>query len=92
MGGWRAAGAGLPRLTPAARRALRTMIDDDREAMTLMQAMNKGLPVPAYPSKELISLFKQKNIKIKADQCLEMIDVYYCEDEGGISFLLKFPL
>ena len=67
------------------------MIDDDREAMALMKAMKKALPIPAYPSKELISLFKQKNIKIKADRRLEMIDVHYCGDVGGISCLLKFP-
>jgi len=38
--------------------------------------MKKALPIPAYPSKELISLLKQKNIKIKADRRLEMIDVH----------------
>ena len=68
------------------------MIDDDQEAMALMKTMKKGLPIPAYPSNELISLFKQRNIKIKADQRLEMIDVYYCGDAGGISCFLKFPL
>ena len=68
------------------------MIDDEREAMALMKTMKKSLPIPAYPSKGLLSLFKQKNIKIKADQYLEIIDVYYCGDEGGISCLLKFPV
>ena len=74
MKGWMASGRSrhLPRLTPAAsNERSRTMIDDDREAMALMKAMKKALPIPAYPSKELISLFKQKNIKIKADQRLE---------------------
>ena len=67
------------------------MIDDDREAMALMNAMKKGLPIPVYPSKGVVSLFKQKNIKIKADQRLEMIGVYDCGDAGGISCFLKFP-
>ena len=67
------------------------MIDDDREAMALMKAMKNSLPIPAYPSKGLVSLLKQGNIKIKADQRLEIIDVHYCGDVGGISCLLKFP-
>jgi hypothetical protein len=72
-------------------RALRDMIDDYSEAMELLNMMKNGLPIPAYPSKGLISQLKQRNIKIKADQRLEIIDVYYCGDVGGISCFLKFP-
>jgi len=72
-------------------RALRNMIDDYPEAMELLNMMKNGLPIPAYPSKGLVSQLKQRNIKIKADQRLEIIDVHYFGDEGGISCALKFP-
>ena len=67
------------------------MIDDYQQAMELMNTMKNCLPIPAYPSKELVSLLKQKNIKIKTNQRLEIIDVHYFGDEGGISCALKFP-
>jgi hypothetical protein len=67
------------------------MIDDYQEAMALMNIMKNGLPIPAYPSKGLVSMLKQRNIKIRPDQRLEIIDVYYCGDAGGISCILKFP-
>lgn len=67
------------------------MIDDYQEVMELMNKMQHCLPIPVYPSKVLISLLKQKNIKIKTDQHLEIVDIFYCGDEGGISCSLKFP-
>ena len=41
------------------------MIDDYSEAMELLNMMKNGLPIPAYPSKGLISQLKQRNIKSK---------------------------
>jgi hypothetical protein len=67
------------------------MIDDDLEATELLNMMKNSLPIPAYPSKGLVLQLKQRNIKIKADQHLEIIDVYYCGDVGGISCFLNFP-
>jgi hypothetical protein len=67
------------------------MIDDYREAMELMDKMKKFLPISAYPSKGFVSLLKQKNIKLKTNQRLEIVDVHYFGDEGGISCTLKFP-
>jgi len=67
------------------------MIDDYQEVMELINAMKNCLPIPVYPSKGLVSLLKQKNIKIKSHQRLEIIGVYYLGEEGGISCALKFP-
>ena len=67
------------------------MIDNYQEAMALMNVMKKGLPLPAYPAKGLISMLKQRNVKIRSDQRLEIVEVYYCGDAGGISCVLKFP-
>lgn len=67
------------------------MIDDYHEVMSLMKAMKQCLPIPAYPSKVLASLLKQKNLKIKADQRLQIIEVHYAGDEGGICCTLELP-
>jgi hypothetical protein len=67
------------------------MIDDFQEAMKLMDAMKDCLPILAYPSKNFIRYLKQENIKVKSDQLLEIVDVVYMEDLGGITCSLKFP-
>ncbi|SDY87285.1 hypothetical protein [Nitrosomonas sp. Nm33] len=67
------------------------MIDDYQESMELMNKMKNCLPIPAYPSKKFVSLLKQRNIELKTNQRLEIIDVHYFGDEGGISCTLKFP-
>ena len=67
------------------------MIDDYQEAMRLVDAMKKCLPIPVYPAKSFIQYLKQENIKIKADQRLEITDVQYMGDLGGISCGVKFP-
>ena len=67
------------------------MIDDYQEVMELMNAMKNCLPIPVYLSKASVLLLKHKNIKIKSHQRLEVIDVHYAGDIGGISCCLKFP-
>ncbi|NEX23584.1 hypothetical protein G3480_25465 [Thiorhodococcus mannitoliphagus] len=67
------------------------MIDNKKEAMELENKIKDCLPIFAYPSKELVLLLKKKNIKLKADQLLEIINADYFGDEGGIVCTLKFP-
>ena len=67
------------------------MIDDEQEATGLVNKMKDCLPIFSYPSKEFVSLLKKRNIKLKADQLLEIINVDYFGDEGGIVCTLKFP-
>ena len=67
------------------------MIDNYREAMRLVDAMRKCLPIPVYSAKSFIQYLMQENIKIKSDQHLEIIDVQYMGDLGGISCSVKFP-
>jgi len=67
------------------------MIDDYQAAMALINSMKHCLPMPAYPSKEFVSLLKQRKIKINTNQRLNIIDVHYFGDEGGISCALRFP-
>ncbi len=67
------------------------MIDDGQEAMGLVKKMKDCLPIFAYPSKEFVSLLKKRNIKLKVDQLVEIIDTGYFGDEGGVVCSLKFP-
>jgi len=67
------------------------MIDDYQEAIKLVDAMKNCLPIPAYPAKSFVQYLKQENIKIKSDQRLEITDVLYMEDLGGITCSLKIP-
>ena len=67
------------------------MIDNYQEAMRLVDAMKDWLPMPVYPAKSFVQYLKQENIKIKSDQRLEITDVLYLEDLGGISCSVKLP-
>jgi len=67
------------------------MIDDEQEAMGLVKRMKACLPIFTYPSKEFVSLLKKRNISLKVDQLLEIIDTDYLGDEGGVVCSLKFP-
>jgi len=67
------------------------MIDNYQEAMRLVDAMKDCLPIPVYPAKSFVQYLKQENIKIKRDQRMEITDVLYLEDLGGISCSVKLP-
>ena len=60
--------------------------------MKLLDAMKDCLPIPVYPTKGFIRYLKQENIKVKADQRLEITDVQYMGDLGGILCSVKFPV
>jgi hypothetical protein len=52
--------------------------------MTLIEEMEKRLPIPAYPSKELCQVFQQQGKDIKSDTELEIEKVFDSGDSGGI--------
>jgi hypothetical protein len=62
-----------------------TMIDDYDKAMELMRKMEAHLPVPARPTSALARSMRGKGIKLAHDQGLQIQDVFYLGDEGGIS-------
>jgi hypothetical protein len=61
------------------------MIDDYAKAMELMHKMEAHLPIPAHATGALIRLMRDKGIKLARDQELQIQDVFYFGDEGGIS-------
>ncbi len=52
--------------------------------MTLIEEMEKHLPIPAYPSKELRQFFQEKGKNIGIDTELRITKVYDSGDTGGI--------
>jgi hypothetical protein len=52
--------------------------------MTLIEEMEKHLPIPAYPSKELRQLLQKKGKNIGIDTELKITKVFDSGDMGGI--------
>jgi hypothetical protein len=61
------------------------MIDDYAKAMELMRRMEAHLPIPARPTGAYIRALREQGVKIAPDQELQIQDVLYLGDEGGIS-------
>ncbi len=60
------------------------MIDDYTEAIELVEKMKAQLPITARPTKAFIQTMRQNRIKVKSGQDLQIDDVLYMGDEGGI--------
>jgi hypothetical protein len=67
------------------------MIDDYQETMELLAKMRSHLPIPAYPSKQLVSALREQKRKIKTSTRLEIVDLHYLGDAGGITCVLELP-
>ena len=62
------------------------MIDDRTEVEKLMKLMEAALPIRAYPSNRLSRYLREShNVKIKTTQTVQILQIHYLEDGGGIS-------
>jgi hypothetical protein len=61
------------------------MIDDYAQAMELVRKMEAHLPMPARPTSTFIRAMRERGVKLARDQELQIQDVFYLGDEGGIS-------
>ena len=62
------------------------MIDDYAKAMELVRKMKAQLPIPARPTGAYIrAMREQRGVKIAHDQELQIKQVLYLGDEGGIA-------
>lgn len=61
------------------------MIDDQDKTMALIQKIKSQVPIPVKASKPFIQSLREKGIKIKPKQVLQIKDVVYLGDEGGIA-------
>jgi hypothetical protein len=52
--------------------------------MNLIKEMEKRLPIPAYPSKELCKVFRNQGVTVDLDTELQITRVGYSGDTGGI--------
>lgn len=67
------------------------MIDNHAEAMQLVQKIKAHLPFTVRPAKTLVQSLRQGGTKIKADRELQVDDVLYLGDDGGIACAIYLP-
>ena len=60
------------------------MIDDYNQAMELMNKIESQLPIPVRPTSPYIRTMRERGVKIKRGQRLQVKSVFYSGDEGGI--------
>jgi len=53
--------------------------------MELVRKMEAHLPIPARPTGAFIRAMRERGVKLARDQELQIQDVFYFGDEGGIS-------
>jgi len=61
------------------------MIDEYPKAMELVRKMEAHLPIPARPTGAYVRALREQGVKVARDQELQIQDVFYFGDEGGIS-------
>lgn len=60
------------------------MIDDYNKTMALLNKLKADLPIPVRPTRAFIHSMRENDIKIKPKQTMQIDDVLYLGDEGGI--------
>jgi hypothetical protein len=60
------------------------MIDKPGTMASLMQQLQGQLPMPAFPTKELVRTLRRRGVKTSVDRALTIKRVFYAGDEGGI--------
>jgi len=61
------------------------MIDDYSKVNELMTEMQEHLPIPAYPTSQLVRLLRSQGLKASTERPLFIKQVFYLGNEGGIS-------
>ncbi len=60
------------------------MIDNPDTVVSLMEHLPGYLPLPAFPTKELVRTLRRRGVKASGDRALSIKRVFYAGDEGGI--------
>src|SRR5271157_2504754 len=61
------------------------MIDNEKEAYELIEALKEHLPMPAYATPSLAKAIRQQGGDIKVNDPVQIDSVLYLGDEGGIA-------
>lgn len=65
------------------------MIDNPTQVSALMQKLKTHLPIPAQATNALIRNLRTNAINISSKSRIQIVDVMYLGDEGGIGCALK---
>ena len=60
------------------------MIDHPSTVTPLLEQMRDQLPIPAFPTKEVVRILRRGAVKASTDRALSIKRVFYVGDEGGI--------
>jgi hypothetical protein len=60
------------------------MIDRPSTVDGLLEQLQDQLPMPAFPTKELVRILRRRGVKASVDRALSVQRVFYAGDEGGI--------
>ena len=60
------------------------MIHDPSTVARLIEQMQGHLPMPAFPTKEIVRILRRGGVKVSVEQALSVKRVFYAGDEGGI--------
>ena len=60
------------------------MFDHPAKVARLIAQMQDHLPIPAFPTKEVVRILRRGGVKASVDRALSVKRVFYAGDEGGI--------
>src|SRR5260221_423507 len=61
------------------------MIDNPTTVARLLEQMHDHLPIPAFPTKEIVRTLRRGGVQASADRPLTAKQVFYAGDEAGIA-------
>ena len=61
------------------------MIDNPITVARLLEQMHDHLPIPAFPTKEIVRTLRRGGVKAGVDRPLAVKHVFYAGDEAGIA-------
>lgn len=67
------------------------MIDDPATVGRLIEQMQSHLPIPAFPTKEIVRTLRRQGAQARVDRALAVKSVLYLGDEGGIACAVSLP-
>jgi hypothetical protein len=64
------------------------LIDDPSTVARLMDQLQAHLPMPAFPTKEIVRTLRRQGAKVSVERAVSVKHVLYLGDEGGIGCAL----
>ena len=67
------------------------MIDNEKEAYELIEALNEHLPMRAYATLPLVKALRRQGADIQVNDAVKIDSVLYLGDEGGVACSIGLP-